>query len=136
MITAVDTSILLDLLGPDPVFGPASANALRVALAEGSLVACEVVWAEVAGMFPSSGAAEKGMSRLGLGFSAVTPGTAFEAGQVWKAYRERGGPRMRIAAKFLIGAHALLQADRLLARDRGFYRTYFKRLPILDPAKL
>ncbi|HTS69938.1 MAG TPA: VapC toxin family PIN domain ribonuclease, partial [Terriglobia bacterium] len=41
--------------------------------------------------------------------------------------------RTRVVADFLIGAHALHNADRLLTRDRGFYRSYFKRLTILDP---
>ena len=47
MITAIDTNILIDILEPDPVFGEASKQALRRCLQEGSVIACEVVWAEV-----------------------------------------------------------------------------------------
>ncbi|MGH9353476.1 MAG: type II toxin-antitoxin system VapC family toxin [Terriglobia bacterium] len=135
MITAVDTNILLDLFGPDNVFGPDSANAVRTVLAEGTLVACEVVWAEVAGTFPSAAATEHSLSRLGLGFSAIAAATAIEAGRAWKTYRQRSGSRSRVVADFLIGAHASCQADRLLTRDRGFYRSYFKHLAILDPSR-
>jgi hypothetical protein len=44
VITAVDTSILLDILLPDPVFGSHSKNALRSAMAGGQLVACDSVF--------------------------------------------------------------------------------------------
>ncbi len=134
MITAVDTNVLLDVFGSDPVFGPASANAVRAALREGRLVACEVVWAEVAGSFASAAAVQDVFDRLNLEFSPLSVETALEAGAAWRAYRARGGTRSRVIVDFLIGAHALLQADRLLTRDRGFYRSYFKRLTIMDPS--
>ena len=135
MITAVDSNILLDILGADPTFGPASANALRTATQDGRLVACEVVWAEVAGSFTSPGAAREALELLNLEFSTLTVEAALEAGIAWRAYRERGGARTRVAADFLIGAHAFLQADRLLTRDHGFYRSCFHRLSIVDPSR-
>ena len=134
MITAVDTNVLLDVFGADRAFGRRSSEALRRAIAEGQLVSCEVVWAEVAGFFPSAAAARQAMERLGVEFSALTLDTSLEAARVWKAYRRGGGPRTRVAADFLIGAHALHQADRLLTRDRSFYRSHFRSLYVLDPA--
>ncbi|HEV2382025.1 MAG TPA: type II toxin-antitoxin system VapC family toxin [Terriglobia bacterium] len=136
MITAVDSSVLLDILVADTSFGPASAHAVRTVLAEDRLIACEVVWAEVAGSFLSATAARQALDRLNLEFSPLTVESALEAGIAWRSYRARGGgPRRRVVADFLIGAHALRQADRLLTRDRGFYCTYFKHLSLLDPSK-
>jgi len=135
VITAVDSNILLDILGADPTYGPASANALRSAAGEGRLVACDVVWAEVAGSFASAQAAREALELLDLEFSAPTVEAALEAGIAWRSYRQHGGARTRVTADFLIGAHALCQADRLLSRDRGFYRSYFKRLSVVDPSR-
>jgi predicted nucleic acid-binding protein len=53
--------------------------------------------------------------------------------EAWRRYRGRGGRRTRIVSDFLIGAHALSAADRLLTRDRGFYRRYFAGIKVLDP---
>ena len=39
----------------------------------------------------------------------------------------------RVIPDFLIGAHAQITADRLLARDRGYLRDYFKKLKVLEP---
>lgn len=134
MITAIDSNVLLDIFGADKQFAVASARALRIALAEGATVACDIVWAEVAGMFPNQSQALQAMNTLNIDFSPVNGAAALAAGQMWRSHRRRVPGRNRIVADFLIGSHALSQADRLLTRDRGFYRTYFEALSLLDPA--
>lgn len=133
MITAVDSSVLLDLLIPDPDFGPASRDAIVRCAGEGNLIACDVVWAETIAHFGDAAQGDRVLTELGLRFSAIDPTAASTAGTTWRAYRRSSGSRGRIVADFLIGAHAALQADRLLTRDRGFFRSHFAQLAIVDP---
>ncbi|MEK7438273.1 MAG: type II toxin-antitoxin system VapC family toxin [Pseudomonadota bacterium] len=132
MITAVDTSVLIDVFGADPRFGAASALALRAVLNEGSVVACDIVWSETRGAFASNEAFERAMRTLGVVFSSLQEEAATLAGVSWKKYRTAGGKRDRVIGDFLIGAHAASQCDRLLTRDRGYYKKYFSGLLIVD----
>ena len=134
MITAVDTSVLIDVLTADERFGERSREALRQCLAQGAVVACDVVWAETSAAFQTDRAARDALGKVGVAYDPVEQRAAEQAGRDWPEYRERGGPRDRLIADFLVAAHALLQADRLLTRDRGFYRMYFPRLSVVDPA--
>jgi predicted nucleic acid-binding protein len=134
VISAIDTNVLLDVLEDDPVFLEPSLDALRTCDAEGRLIACDVVWAEVAARFSSADHLREIMDRVGVAFSSLTVEAALGAGAAWSRYRLRGGSRSRVVADFLIGAHAQTQADRLVTRDRGFYRTYFADLAVLDPS--
>ena len=134
MITAVDSTILLDVLIPDQTHGEQSARFLRQCLAEGPVVACAAVWAETAAMFDDARQFADVMHALTVSFSPMTHDAALRSSRSWQLYRQRGGRRARVIADFLIGAHAMEQADRLLTRDRGFYRDYFTKLRIIDPS--
>ncbi len=134
MITGVDTSVLIDVFRDDPNHGRPSAEALRRCIRDGRLVACDIVWAELAGLFPSQDQFEAAMSRLDIGFLPMERSAALCAGAMWREYRAQGGTRERIIADFLIAAHARVQCDRLLTRDRGFRRDYFKDLTVIDPS--
>jgi predicted nucleic acid-binding protein len=134
--SAVDTSVLLDVFSRSSLFLAPSRQALRIAVAEGSLIACDIVWAETRAHFPSQSAFEEAMSALGVEFESCDARAASLAGEAWKRYRQVGGPRATLVPDFLVAAHALVGADRLLTRDRGFTRRYFRNLKILDPTTL
>ena len=79
MITAVDTNVLVDVLEPDPRHGAASADALTRCLAEGAVVACDIVWAEVATVYGDRQAELlAALQTLCIDYSEVTREAALE----------------------------------------------------------
>lgn len=160
MRSAVDTNVLVDVVLPDPQRRAASQALLDRAAAEGALIICEAVYAELSARSPSAGPTlDEFLSATGIALVPSTTAALRRAGEAWGTYasgRRRGRiacprcggtqavvcPRCRsripvrqhLLADFLIGAHAAVLADRLLTRDRGYYRTYFPDLAIAAPA--
>ncbi len=128
MITAVDANVLLDIFIASDRHGPQSKERLVAAYDAGAIVVSDVVYAELVPAFRDRPALDSALLELGTTLSPIDSSIAFEAGLRWKQYRAAGGPRNRIIADFLIGAHAMAVADVFLTRDRGFFSSYFPEL--------
>jgi len=156
MITAIDTNILLDLLIPNAEHAFASKALLDEAHKRGALIISGVVYAELATQFDSQIDLENFLGDTGIRLEPSGPKAFYQAGELWRHYnlkRENGwqcsqcgqklqlkcsgcgttvNKRQHILSDFLIGSHASEQADVLATRDRGYFRTYFKKLKILS----
>jgi predicted nucleic acid-binding protein len=136
---AIDTSVLVDLLGDDPRADAAEA-CLRMALGSGPVVACDVVVSEVTAALGHGSQVMDALEEMGLRFSAIEQRAAVRAGEMQRKYAQRlrataaaGTPAPRAMADFLVGAHAMLQCNALITRDEGFFRDYFKGLKVIVP---
>jgi hypothetical protein len=135
---AIDTSVLIDLLGGDSG-AEASESSLRQALSSGPVVVCDVVVSEVVAGLGFGAELFDVLEEAGIRYSATDARAAVRAGEMQRRYKQRMKAEGRTPASprtvpdFLIGAHALLQCSALITRDAGFFRDYFKGLKIIVP---
>ena len=137
MRTAVDTNILSALWSKEPA-ATGGATLLGEAKQSGAVIISGVVYAE---LLAYPGATEAFVNQF-CDDTGITIDFAFgrdvwlDAGKRFAKYANQRrktqgkGPR-RLLADFLIGSHALHQADRLMTLDAGRYKLVFQGLPIL-----
>ena len=136
---AIDTSVLIDLIGDD-ARAFAAGESLRSAMARGPVVACDVVVSELVAGLGHGSVVIDALDEAGIAFSALEFRSAVRAGEMQRRYRQRLRAPQRQASPartvpdFLVGAHALLQCHGLITRDAGFFRDYFKGLKVIVPA--
>lgn len=137
---AVDTNVLIDLLGDD-LRADAAESCVRDALTLGPVVVCDVVVSEITAGLGHGAEIMDVVEDMGLRYSPVERRAAIRAGEMQRRFNQRrnraGGPRQapRTVPDFLVGAHALLQCDGLITRDAAFFRDYFKGLKLIVPAQ-
>ncbi len=132
MKTAVDSSVLFDLVKGAPGARAAQA-ALESALAHGGLCVCAVVVAELGRYFANDQSLLEFLQACPIDHDPMSMDSAMEAARIMRGYARNKGPRERKAPDFLIGAHAIKQADALLTTDAGFFRHYFTGLNVCSP---
>lgn len=137
VLTAVDTNVISALWSGGPLSRQAF-ELMRAARAEGQLVICSLVYAELlANPAADMDFVENFLKRARVEVDfRMDQRLCREAGSRFKAHsrrrqKARSGLPRRIVADFLIGAHALLHASRLLTWDAEDYKRDFPELTIL-----
>lgn len=133
MITAVDTSVLIAIYKGESS-GSAWLDVLESCRRRGELRICDIVAAELFALVLDDAEFTEIIESLGLNYDPVGSKAAKLAGRLFNDYRRRGGPRRHLIPDFLIGAHAMAQADQLAAVDRGYLKSFFDQLTVTTPA--
>jgi predicted nucleic acid-binding protein len=136
---AIDTSVLIDLLGEGAMADAAEA-CVRDALATGPVVLCDVVVSEITSGLGHGAEIMDVVEEMGMSYLPVERKSAIRAGEMQRRYKQRmrtlgkeDSPGQRAVPDFIVGAHALLQCSALITRDAGFFRDYFKGLKVIVP---
>lgn len=138
MAIAIDTAVLVDLLGDGPDADAAEA-CLRLALSRGPVVVCPVVLSELTSALGEGAVVVDVLDDMGIRFDGLDQRAAVRAGEMQRKFRHRqhSGTQAestpRGISDFLVGAHAMLQCEGLITRDAIFFRDYFKGLKVIEP---
>jgi predicted nucleic acid-binding protein len=129
----IDTNILLDIVTDDPVWADWSQQQLSAAALSDRLAINPMVYAEFASRFTRIEDIDVVLESVDIVVAEMPRSALFLAGQVFKAYRRRGGPRTSVLPDFFIGAHATVVGAPLLTRDPRRYRSYFPTIELVAP---
>jgi hypothetical protein len=134
MRTAIDTNVISALWSGEPA-SKGIAALLGSAKNLGGLVICAPVYIELLA-YPKATRSllEQFLAATGIVTDFLLEEAVWqEAGAAYAAYaqrrrRQRAGSPKRLLVDFIVGAHSMLKADRLLTLDAARYRAAFPKL--------
>ncbi|MEN8132027.1 MAG: type II toxin-antitoxin system VapC family toxin [Pseudomonadota bacterium] len=129
----IDTNVLIDVIGADPIYGKRSLNTLTQLSETGILIINPVIYAEISAVLDSIEEIDELFSPVLFRRETLPWEACFLAGQSFRRYRKNQGKRKRMLADFLIGAHAAVSGFGLVSRDQG-YAHYFN-INLIDPSQ-
>lgn len=132
-MTLVDTNVLLDVTGNDPVWAAWSLAQLKAAALAGPLIVNDVIYAELSVRFPTMEALDAILATLGARLEPIPRKGLFLAAKAFTVYRTRGGNRSGVLPDFFIAGHAVAACTPLLTRDRGRFADYFPDIVLIAP---
>jgi predicted nucleic acid-binding protein len=130
--TVVDTNVLLDVMGSDPVWGEWSAHHLAQAIETGPVVVNPLIYAELSVGFDRIEDLDDALPGL-IEREALPWEAAFLAGRCFVRYRRAGGLRRSPLPDFYVAAHAATSRRALLTRDPPRYLDLMPSLTVVSP---
>lgn len=133
MAVLVDSSVILDMVHRDPVWGESSRAAIKDAVDAGEVILNVVVIGEIAPSFKDFADLAERLPPDVYRRDPLPEEAAFLAGRVHAEYRRRGGRRTRTLPDFFIGAHCAVRSFDLLTRDPRRIRRWFPTVRVVTP---
>jgi len=132
-VILVDTNVLLDVVGRDPVWAEWSRRQLNLAAAIDDMAINDIVYAELSVGYRAVEELDGMLVEAGIALSPIPRPALFLAGKAFRRYREAGGSRTGVLPDFFIGAHAAVSESALITRDARRYRSYFPEITLIAP---
>jgi hypothetical protein len=132
-VILIDTNVLLDVVGGDPVWADWSRQKLNAAAAVDDMVINDIVYAELSAGYHRIEDLDEMLTKAAIGLAPMPRLALFLAGKAFRRYSEAGGGKTGVLPDFFIGAHAVISDAALITRDPRRYRSYFPGIALIAP---
>lgn len=134
MTTLLDTSVVIALTKPsDPFHSWAVKTLSSVKAVNPPAAICPITFAEAAPAYADAAQVALALDALGIERLDLSDEALFQAGQVFKAYRKRGGTKDGVLPDFIIGAVAATESLELVTSNGKDFIKNFAGLKIIQP---